>query len=383
MKRIEYLDRAKAIGMFLVYYGHFVEKLAREAGIASAALQWRVIYAFHMPLFFFLAGVFWKPAPFSRELFFEKLKTRLVPSIFFSLLVLPLWAVLTPEKLWDFITAGEYLSGKSLDSVLWFLSCLMMVEFLAALIVRYLKADKLRLAVYAFASCFFGYYILIGRADSVLAMTGIKPKTWFLDDAFIALLFYIFGHLSRELLFKFNEAKGWLLGLAIAPISAFLFRLAFTSNPDRNLVVVMNMSLYRNVWYFIATAFLGILFVLAASRVFAVNISLANFIGQNTLVFLGLNGIGFIFLDAWVVSHTPWLPTRQVEVFLFSSLYVAAVMIFFSAPLAWLIRRWFPELIAAAWTPTSLPPPMSEWGNLRFFSSTRAWLQKYLLRSDV
>jgi len=58
MKRIDYLDTAKAIGMYLVYYGHFIEKLY-YAGSIAAFSELKLIYSFHIPLFFFLAGIFW------------------------------------------------------------------------------------------------------------------------------------------------------------------------------------------------------------------------------------------------------------------------------------------------------------------------------------
>ena len=60
MNRVGYLDQAKAWGMFLVYYGHFLEVLLR-ADATAAFSQWKLIYTFHMPFFFFLTGVFWKP----------------------------------------------------------------------------------------------------------------------------------------------------------------------------------------------------------------------------------------------------------------------------------------------------------------------------------
>lgn len=45
-KRIDWIDYAKAIGIFLVVVGH------TYAG--NALTNW--IYSFHMPLFFFLSG---------------------------------------------------------------------------------------------------------------------------------------------------------------------------------------------------------------------------------------------------------------------------------------------------------------------------------------
>lgn len=54
------IDVAKAIGILLVLYGHFLEMsfLGRTAGSGDAAfVQWQAIYAFHMPLFYLLSGM--------------------------------------------------------------------------------------------------------------------------------------------------------------------------------------------------------------------------------------------------------------------------------------------------------------------------------------
>lgn len=58
--RIEWVDVAKGIGIFLVVFGHNLGGL-RESGITQYSWSWFIensIYVFHMPLFFFLAGLF-------------------------------------------------------------------------------------------------------------------------------------------------------------------------------------------------------------------------------------------------------------------------------------------------------------------------------------
>ena len=50
--RLAWVDNAKAFGMFLVVWGH-------TSGIHQDAKE--LIYAFHVPLFFFLAGTLAKP----------------------------------------------------------------------------------------------------------------------------------------------------------------------------------------------------------------------------------------------------------------------------------------------------------------------------------
>ena len=51
-KRFDYVDIARFYGIFLVYYGHVVERFM-YLKIEAATLQYKYIYSFHMVLFFF------------------------------------------------------------------------------------------------------------------------------------------------------------------------------------------------------------------------------------------------------------------------------------------------------------------------------------------
>ena len=54
--RVEWVDTAKAWGILLVYYGHFVQAVYKLDNNAVALSQEKLIYSFHMPLFTLLSG---------------------------------------------------------------------------------------------------------------------------------------------------------------------------------------------------------------------------------------------------------------------------------------------------------------------------------------
>lgn len=92
--RLAWLDYAKAIGIVLVVFGHASRSIERTNGLVwSEALQTldRVIYSFHMPLFFLLAG-------FAAGL----QKEQSGPSFAKSLL----WGVAVPYLVWSVIWIG-------------------------------------------------------------------------------------------------------------------------------------------------------------------------------------------------------------------------------------------------------------------------------------
>lgn len=91
-ERQNWVDQAKAIGIVLVVYGHVARGL-HSAGI-GASLGWpalvdRVIYSFHMPLFFFLSGILFLQSldkRGARGLLCGKVDTVLYPYLVWSLL---------------------------------------------------------------------------------------------------------------------------------------------------------------------------------------------------------------------------------------------------------------------------------------------------------
>ena len=53
--RVLFIDIARIYGVVLVYYGHIIESYMK-AGSAVAAMHYKFVYSFHMPLFFILSG---------------------------------------------------------------------------------------------------------------------------------------------------------------------------------------------------------------------------------------------------------------------------------------------------------------------------------------
>ena len=92
MERNSWVDYAKAIGIILVVYGH-VAIGAHKAGVPmdedSFQLVNSIIYSFHMPLFFFLSGLFFYSSFIHRGasgLLANKVDTILYPYVVWSLL---------------------------------------------------------------------------------------------------------------------------------------------------------------------------------------------------------------------------------------------------------------------------------------------------------
>jgi len=86
--RIAWIDAARGIGIILVVYGHALRgQMAAHLYPTSAASLWqdRLIYAFHMPLFFFLSGLFARIGTSRSGFVLKRLRSLAWPYLLWSL----------------------------------------------------------------------------------------------------------------------------------------------------------------------------------------------------------------------------------------------------------------------------------------------------------
>jgi len=92
MNRESWVDYAKAIGIILVVYGHVARGVVNagvEVSESTYLLIDSILYSFHMPLFFFLSGLFFVSSFQKRgsvRFVFSKIDTIVYPYILWSLL---------------------------------------------------------------------------------------------------------------------------------------------------------------------------------------------------------------------------------------------------------------------------------------------------------
>ena len=139
-ERYNWIDWAKAIAIFLMVIGH---QYYPTGGINL--LSKNVIYAFHMPLFFFLSGFLVKKNNTNyKQTTVHDIKSLIIPYVFFNLasylLMIPLFGVFRKQAFIDSLLAGN----NPLGGATWFLLCLFFVKqffyFLQKFPVKYQMA---------------------------------------------------------------------------------------------------------------------------------------------------------------------------------------------------------------------------------------------------
>jgi fucose 4-O-acetylase-like acetyltransferase len=166
--RYLWVDYAKAIGIVLVVYGHVAKGLF-NAGLPLNESTYRtvdsIIYSFHMPLFFFLSGLFFYESLIKRGwrgLFANKIDTIIYPYIIWSILQGSIEAVLSQWTNYH-INFSNVLNLLWLPRAqFWFLYALFYVTLVATMI--YSKTSR-------------KYFLHIALAASII---------YLLKDAFLA-----------------------------------------------------------------------------------------------------------------------------------------------------------------------------------------------------
>lgn len=198
MKRYDYLDITKGIGILLVVWAH----------ILITGTSHRVIYAFHMPLFFLISGMLFRRDKY--QSFFDFLRKRakrlLMPFAIYSIVTWIIWAVFRFVRhddvvsYWDplFQTVIAKGSGAYMvhNSALWFIPCLFATEIMYFALSKLNYIIRISISVCcAFLSFTLGHYF----ADDWWFLL-----PWNFDAALIAILFYCIGNVFSA---KFSNQK--------------------------------------------------------------------------------------------------------------------------------------------------------------------------------
>jgi len=341
--RYHWVDIVKAIGIFLVYYGHVLQH-TQHLSTAAVFFQYKLIYAFHMPLFFFVSGFFFKRTQNSTVteigVLFQK---RIIPALLFGGMSLLIWPIYLYFKFgaidYQFIIMNtlSFLQGiPRLNPTIWFLVCLFTTEIWAVLCLPKVKT-VLQGILLASIFMLFGHSLRL-RPDIPL----ILPKNfWYIHESFLAFGLYTMGYSSfiwLNKLIKLNPIIRILLATLFGWITIWSANL---NSPPADFVVTMKISEHGN-FYFFVSAFSGILLVILLGSLLP-QVRWLRYIGKNTLVLLGTNGLFVSFFNSHIVrwlghyNSTAWV--------IFDSLWISLLTIGLSIPIIEILNKWVPQLL--------------------------------------
>ncbi|KRT18032.1 hypothetical protein ASU31_01735 [Pedobacter ginsenosidimutans] len=337
--RFTSIDYAKFIGIFLVVLGH------QEISTNNI----NIIYAFHMPLFFFLSGFLFSFDKYKSYKIFlvKRFKQLIIPYFAFNIITYVFWLFVGRKfgansqvniSLYKPIIGMFY--GNGIDNYLihcvplWFLPCLFMVENIYFLAFRFLKHQIKYIMLAAL--------VVLGFFDYKYQFIRLP---WSFNIAIVAVTFYGFANIFREKVKHFLGIKMYLLG-AISAICIFLviYVTQFNGRVD------MNGRVYGNYSLFYIAAFAGIGFIISISELMARYIGSNKFVGyiaQNTLIIFALHFIIMSVIKGFVYFVLK-IPLSSLENNI-GGLSIAITTIIVIIPIIYVINRFFPFILGKSY----------------------------------
>lgn len=275
-KRIEGIDIAKGLGIILVVLGHQIDYF--HADIPGA---YQYIYLFHVPLFFFLSGLFIRETEglwscIKKKFFRLYIPYLLVNVLFFFWEMLRAWKMgaaydgdLGWRDLW-LACAGLWPVPSMLSRPSWFILILFRITIIYKL-VQILTGNR-KLIMLAIS-------VVIGVVGAVYA-----PKAYMLGQTMVALPFLSLGHICGVELVENKKIFGsWqsIVGILLALPLLYIISL----HQQTNIAV----NVYDNAALMFAGALLGIMAVLWVSKLLerlSRTTKVLTFIGRNTMSIL-------------------------------------------------------------------------------------------------
>lgn len=330
-KRIEWIDYAKVIGIWLVVLGHIL-----NAGRPIESELHTLIYSFHMPFFFFVSGLLFSTKDMGFGAFaVSKIKSLIVPYILLNILCLilsiPIYVyqdvfpttnlhTLTEDLLT--LVDGEFGSVYAPPS--WFLITLFFV-----MLISYF-ATKLNVWCQVLI-------IVLAVAMTYVAVIFQFPLN--LDTIPGAFVFFYIGYMLKGRVKDISKNR-WLMLLMFIGIMVVYSCLALYNGP-----VQIHHIFGRTSWLFWITAFVGIGALYLLANVFVHTYThnsrqLVQMVSGGTILILCIHETCIAYtIDFFLVNHSFHIPLVIREVLLATAIVIVCI------PLIWLIRRYVPVML--------------------------------------
>ncbi len=321
-KRYTWIDQARGLSIFLVVYGHNFP--ATEP----------FIYSFHVPLFFFIAGMF-HPEKVNYPLLKRRAKMLLIPYFIWATALFLFWWALGK----DYGQSAELGASPLKNAVgiiyaqggseymdwgipLWFIPCIFVVFLLRAALQRIrIKA---------------AFWILL---LAIIAFGFIYPRItswnlpWSFDVAAVALGFYIAGEKLKNFMVKLSRIPAILLFVLFLACNILTFYL----NTDK---VDMYRSVYGNEFLFFVGGLAGSIAVVLFFKLIPV-FTILSYLGRHTIVLLAthIRMLTLIKIVAFFIFGVTVFNFTEVE-----KLALSVAQVIMVIPIIWLVNKYVPIL---------------------------------------
>lgn len=352
-KRIDFIDLAKALGIFLVVYAH--------TQLDERVQNW--IYVFHMPLFFFISGYLFRFARNKEWSLFAKKRFAqiVVPYILINAVTYLFWVFIgrhfgadsgDTTSVWSPLLAALTCHGEKMvhDVPLWFLLCLFIIEIAYHAIFRGKTARQRWMYIAAFAAvgtlnCLYNHMLLpfsIGTALHGIVFYAVGNELRRHEEKGNTPQDAAYYGNKGEKTYR-NKWKGTLADTAMVCLCLAMTIVIAHANGRIN----MHKNYYGNIVLFYLGGFSGIAMTLAACRIAARWLhgsrvmGVVRIISNDTLYICGFHLMTFSLLKG-VLVYGFGFNLAGLNDTIFANLAFSAAALAVCTCAICLARRWVP-----------------------------------------
>ena len=321
-KRLDWIDQARGLSIFLVVYGH------------NFPINEPYIYSFHVPLFFLISGMF-HPKSINLALIKKRAKMILLPYFFWSFSLYFFWliigrkfgnsSVLDLSPIDNLIGVFYAQGGQSYMDwgiPLWFLPCIFLVFVFYGLLQKITqKTIRIILSIVLFVIGF-----------SWIKITKIHLP-WSIDVAFVALLFYSIGNLLKKWISNISNKNAILFMIFLFVVHV----ISFYYNP---LKIDMYRSIYGNELLFLVSGITGSIAYILFFKLVPI-FKFFSYLGKHTIILLATH-IRILTLIKLVFYLT--LGMTVFEFNEWQKVGLSTIQIILIIPIIWLVNKYAPIL---------------------------------------
>ncbi len=309
-QRFIWIDYAKAIGIILVVYGHVVRGLHNSGAVEVPSFLYElvdsIVYSFHMPLFFFLAGYFFYNSFINRGgvgIIKSKIDIIFYPYIVWSIIQGILEAFLSGYTNGNVSYSEVFTLLWAPRAQFWFLYALFICFCVVTIIFSFLSKfsiESTKIAIIAFVISATAYIYPFLMPDFLVFR--------FISDNFVYLMFGVFFSIFIRVII-FSSLKIVLLSFFIFVVSQFIFHFILELTYSDKGIVSLLLALVSIIFIVSLSSWLSLkkpnkLLILIGTSSMAIYLMhiIAGSGSRVIMEMLGINSLSFYVVVGCVIG---------------------------------------------------------------------------------
>lgn len=274
-ERTTLYDVAKGICIISVVLGHL--------GIAT-----RFVYFYHLPIFFFISGLFLNAEKYSFKAFLlKKIESLYIPYVIFSLLFAIIFDFQNMKNVKYVLRIFLFDSKAPFTDTFWFIPCLLINSTIAFITEKLtVKFDKkIRQGIYLGLFCFYVVMTFLFYKLNIHLYYNLHLVPWL---QIIYILAFLFKSLYLQNIFE-NKKVSIITG-------ASGFTLLLLATLFTNLRIDIAQNQFMNSFLWVVFVFIGLCFVFGVSSLIQ-KLNLFSLIGKHSFYIMCFHFVTFAFIN--------------------------------------------------------------------------------------